>query len=250
MATRRPILALSLALGAACAWTSPQEVHAAPPAASDSAGSSSWEDEQPEHIEWLVGKVDATYRSLDLRRIEYESSAAVGRLIPATAGGPSPGLGLGVRLWFVSLMLHGDVTFLSSTSGPIDDDMQLWNLDLEAAMRFLQGRIQPYLLLGGGYSALAGIDGLLDDRRSEAEAHGANARLGAGVDYYLTKNLTLGLRGGVDGLWLASRVSLLELAEPEKVDTLNETRARLREADGSVAGFAYAAGVTFGMHYL
>jgi hypothetical protein len=162
----------------------------------------------------------------------------------------SPGLGLGVRLWFVSLMLHGDVTFLDSSSGAIDDDMQLWSLDLEAALRFLHGRFQPYVLVGAGYSGLAGIDDLLDDQRREAEAHGGNARLGLGFDYYMTKALTLGFRGHADGLLLASRVSFLELATPEQVDTLGETRARLREADGSIAGFSYAGGVTFGVHSL
>jgi hypothetical protein len=222
-----------------------------PAATEDTQGAAGADSREPEQIEWFVATVDATYRSLDLRRIEYESSAdAIGRLIPATASGVAPGLGVGIRLWFVSLMVHGDVTFLNTSNGALDDDMQLWSLDLEAALRFIQGRLQPYILLGAGYSALAGVHDLLDDQRREAEAHGGNARLGAGVDYYLTKELTVGLRGNVDGLLLASRVSFLELAEPERVDTINETRARLREADGSVAGFSYAAGLTFGVHYL
>ena len=250
-ACRRWLLAW---LGAGCiAFASPTNADAqsaGPPGADDSQGSSSSGRHEPKQIEWFVAKVDATYRALDLRTVEYESSAEIGRLIPTTAGGFSPGLGLGVRIMFVSLMVHGDFTFLNANSGGFDDEMQLWNFDLEAALRFMQGRFQPYILLGGGYSVLAGVDDFSDDRRREADADGGNARLGLGFDYYLTKDLTLGFRGSVDGLLLASRVSFLELAEPERVDTLNETKARLREADGSAGGFSYAAGLTFGVHYL
>jgi hypothetical protein len=252
MSTRMTTLLASLSLSGTCVLTAASPLHAQrlDAVATDTDGSSSEGSAvKPERIEWLVATVDASYRALDLNRIEYDGESAFGRLIPATASGPSPGVGLGVKLWFVSLMLHGDVTFLSATSGAIDDDMQLWNVDLEASMRLLQGQLQPYFLIGGGYSALAGVDDLLDGQRREAEGHGANARLGLGLDYYLDDHFTLGFRGTVDGLWLASRVSFLELAQPEQVDTLRETRARLREADGSVAGLGYAAGVTFGAHY-
>lgn len=205
----------------------------------------------PKRFEWLVGTADVGYRALDLSKIEYDDNGgAHGRLIPATGSGVSPGLGLGVRLWFVSLMLHADVTFMSETGRAIDDDMELWNLDIESAFRMMQGTFQPFLLIGVGYSALGGISDVIDNVASAANAHGANARLGLGFDYYFNPHMTVGFRAFADGLLLASRVSVSELAAPEKVDTLGETKQRLRDADGSVAGFCYAAGLSFGLHYL
>jgi hypothetical protein len=208
------------------------------------------DDAKPKNFEWLVANADLGYRALDLRKIEYEDKqGSRGRVIPAAAGGFSPGLGLGVRLWFVSLMLHGDVTFLSDDSGVLDDGLELWNLDIESAWRLMQGRFQPYLLLGVGYSALGGISDVIDNVQAAADAQGANARVGLGFDYYFHRHMTLGFRAHADGLLLASRVSVADLATPEKVDTLGETKARLQEADGSIMGLCYAAGLTFGVRY-
>jgi hypothetical protein len=207
-------------------------------------------DKEPKRFEWLVASADVGYRALDLRKIEYEDERGQrGRVIPATAGGVSPGVGLGVRLWFVSLMLHGDVTFLNHSGNVLADELTLWNLDIESAWRMVQGRFQPYLLLGVGYSALGGIGEVLDNASSAEDADGANVRLGLGFDYYFHRHMTVGFRAHADGLLLASRVSVSDLAAPEKVDTLGETKARLQEADGSMMGFTYAAGLTFGVHY-
>jgi hypothetical protein len=250
---RRGLLALALGC-ASSAFVN--DAHAQAAVAAESAGSDqgaelgSSKAKEPEHFEWLVGTADVGYRALDLRKIEYgDTGGAHGKLIPATAGGVSPGVGLGMRLWFVSLMLHGDVTFLSD-SGAIADDLELWNLDLEGAFRMMQGRFQPFLLIGVGYSALAGASDVFDTGSSKADAHGANGRLGIGFDYYFQPHLTVGFRAHADGLLLASQVSVTELATPQKVDTLGETKERLREADGSLAGMSYAAGLTFGLHYL
>ncbi|HMI91393.1 MAG TPA: hypothetical protein VK509_08520, partial [Polyangiales bacterium] len=205
---------------------------------------------EPHRFEWLVANADVGYRALDLRKIEYEDKeGSRGRVIPAAAGGLSPGLGVGVRLWFVSLMLHGDVTFLSDDSGVLDDGLELWNLDIESAWRLMQGRFQPYLLLGIGYSALGGISDVIDNARAAADAQGANARLGLGFDYYFHRYMTLGFRAHADGLLLTSRTSVADLTTPEKVDTLGETKERLQEADGSIMGLCYAAGLTFGVRY-
>jgi hypothetical protein len=209
------------------------------------------ESEGPDRFEWLVVGLDTGYRALDLLRIEFESEdGAHARLVPATSGGFSPGLSLGVRLWFVSLKLRGDVTFLGDNGGFVEDDLQLWNLDLEGALHLTPARFQPYLLLGLGYSALGGIGDVIDNARRAADAKGANARLALGFDYYLSEEFSLGARAGVDGLLLAAHASVRDLATPESVDTLGETEDRLREADGSMLGLSYAAGLTFGVHGL
>jgi hypothetical protein len=241
------VLAISAA-GRAAAQSSPAAMSEG--SSDQGAVGSSGKDGQPKRFEWLVANADVGYRALDLRKIEYEDNqGSRGRVIPAAAGGFSPGLGVGVRLWFVSLMLHGDVTFLSDDSGVLDDGLELWNLDVESAWRLMQGRFQPYLLLGVGYSALGGISDVIDNVRAAADAQGANGRLGLGFDYYFHRHMTLGFRAHADGLLLTSRVSVAELTTPEKVDTLGETKARLQEADGSIMGLCYAAGLTFGVRY-
>ena len=248
-------LLVALAVGGASLLAAPsasaQSSGALTGTGSDSASSEGPRGKiEPKRFEWLVANADFGYRALDLRKIEYEDvEGSRGRVIPATAGGVSPCIGLGVRLWFVSLMLHGDVTFLNTDSNALDDGLELWNLDIESAWRLVQGRFQPYLLLGIGYSALGGVSDVIDNVRRAADANGANARLGLGFDYYFHRHMTFGFRAHADGLLLSSRVSVSELATPEKVDTLGETKARLQEADGSIMGLSYAAGLTFGVHY-
>lgn len=251
VATTRALILFALLPAGALSWTPRAHAQAAAeaPSAKDTSEENGGRKAKPDRFEWLVVTADVGYRLVDLNKIEYDDDGgAHGRVIPATSGGFSPGLALGVRLWFVSLMLRADVTLLSESGSVLRDELELWNLDLESAFRLMQGRLQPYLLLGIGYSALGGVGDVIDN--VTAEAHGANARFGLGFDYYVHPHITVGFRAHADGLLLASRVSVGELTTPEKVDTLGETKMRLREADGSIAGLCYVAGLTFGLHYL
>jgi hypothetical protein len=70
-------------------------------------------------------------------------------------------------------------------------DWNLWSLDLEVGWHVPLGNIEPYAMLGAGYSRLArsaegqvGADGVT--------VKGYNVRLAGGVDYYVTNVLSVG----------------------------------------------------------
>jgi hypothetical protein len=93
------------------------------------------------------------------------------------------GAGLGMRLLvftFGARFRFGDFP-----------DWDLWTLNAEAGMHIPIGRIEPYVTLGGGYASL----GAWNKSKVSADmkqAHGFDARAGAGVDFYLTNTFSIG----------------------------------------------------------
>src|SRR6201999_1896593 len=84
---------------------------------------------------------------------------------------------------------------------------QLWTLDAEGGMHIPLGNLEPYFTLAAGYAALGSFstDAAL---ASKASVKGANVRLGAGIDYYLSNTFSLGANLSGDMLFLSrSKVS-------------------------------------------
>jgi hypothetical protein len=70
-------------------------------------------------------------------------------------------------------------------------DWELWTLNAEAGMHIPIGRIEPYVTLGGGYASL----GAWNKSKVGSDlknAHGFDARVGVGVDFYLTNTFSIG----------------------------------------------------------
>ena len=77
---------------------------------------------------WL--RLNAGYTALDLTTFQADGDNLTADLIPSRIAGPTVGLGVGVRLLFISLAARGSVAFF--TDADVDrrvGDMQLWSLD-------------------------------------------------------------------------------------------------------------------------
>jgi hypothetical protein len=117
--------------------------------------------------------------------------------------------------------------------------IQLWTLDGEATIRVWSGRIEPYLLLGFGYTTVGGLDDAVQGLHQGLDVDGANARMGVGLNLRLTPTFSLDGRLAGELLAVSRRgVPVRDLAEPMEVGTLNEARARILQGDGSSLGTA------------
>ncbi len=207
---------------------------------------------EPSRIEWLFIKPGLGYQRVWLRTLHAEDSERLtARVIPENLSGPAPSLGVGMKLWFVTLGVTGRVAHLSGAAPERGTaEVELWSLDGEVAFRAPLGALEPYVLVGGGYSTFGGMDDMVDGLGSGLDVNGANARGGLGFDYYFTRRLSLRFEGTGDILFLSRPgVPARDLATPKEIGTLDEAQERLLEADGSSAGLSFAVSGGVGVHF-
>jgi hypothetical protein len=206
---------------------------------------------EPSRIEWLFIKPGLGYQRVWLRTLEAEDSERLtARVIPEELSGPAPSLGVGMKLWFVTVGVTGRVAQLSGAAPERETtELELWSVDGEVAFRAPLGALEPYVLVGGGYSTFGGMDDVVDGLGRGLDVNGANARGGIGFDYYLTRRFSLRVEGVGDMLFLTRPgVPARDLATPKEIGTLDEAQERLLEADGSSAGLAFGVGAGVGVH--
>jgi hypothetical protein len=187
---------------------------------------------------WVNG--EGGFQSLNLRTFEANEDTLTVGVIPTMASGPALGLAAGVRLSIFTLgaRLRGALFYDNSATRSVGE-WQMWTLGGEAGLRIPIGPVEPHILLGGGYASLGSVDDAILGLRDGLDVDGAHLRAGGGVDVNVTRHFTLGALGTADLLVLSRPgVPLRDLAEAQRVGTLNEAKARLLEADGSSVGSA------------
>ncbi len=119
-------------------------------------------------------------------------------------------------------------------------EWKLWTLGLEGQFRIPLGRLEPYATVFAGYASVGSFT--TDDAvASQAQARGFDARLGAGVDYYLTNTFSLGASFSGDFLFL----SRAAVSAPDAEAPRDETYAD----DGSSIGAGAALTAVVGLHF-
>jgi hypothetical protein len=197
---------------------------------------------------WIDG--GAGYELVNLTTFSANQNLTA-ELVPSKMGGFGGHLGLGFRLFTLTLGARASVANLenrspSSTAG----DLQLWSLDAEATFRLFSGRIEPYFLLAAGYTTVGGLRDALRGVRQGLDMDGANARAGLGLSLQPSQVFSLDARLTGELLFLARPgVPVRDLAEPQRVGTLNEAKARVLEGNGSSVGTAVALMVGPGFHF-
>lgn len=202
---------------------------------------------------WLDGGFG--WQRLDLTTFHVQraqdSTALTADLAPRVAGGPALNGGLGVRLSVLTIGARLGATFFDSTaSDQQDGSLQLYSINLELGLRVPIGRLEPYLVLGGGYSVLGGLGDAFTGLGEGLDIDGANGRLGLGLDYFMSPHVSLGIRATGEVLFLSrSGVPLRDLAAPETVNTVGEAKARTLEGDGSSIGTLIGVTIGPGLHF-
>ena len=212
------------------------------------------DDRASSRFEWLRLHGGIGYQRVVIRTLFATgggSEQLTAQVVPEDMSGPASQLGVGVKLWFVTLGVTGRVAQLQGAAPERGtEELQLWSLDGEVAFRAPLGRVEPFVLLGAGYSTFGGMGDVIDGLDRGLDIDGANVRGGLGLELYLHRHLSLRLHGGSDLLFLARPgVPARDLAEPREIGTLNEAQERLLEADGSSAGMVFDLGAGLGVHF-
>lgn len=193
------------------------------------------------------------YGAVDLTTFvaEKRANGFTAELLPTAAGGPAADLGVGLRVSTLTLGVRGRVIALQDSEAERTvGGHQLWNLDAELGLRVPFGRIEGHLMIAGGYSKFGGLNDALRGAKRGVDIDGANARLGLGVDYFVSQALSLGVRGAAGVLFLSrSAIPLRELAYMEEVGTISEAEARVLEGDGTTVGTSYQIVAGPGVHF-
>ncbi len=156
------------------------------------------------------------------------------KLVKTSQTGLVYGAGVGVRI----LVFTAGVRFrLGSFS-----EWQLWTLNAEGGLRIPLGSLEPYFTVGGGYASLGSFS-TSAPAASKAAAKGFNARLGAGLDYYLSNTFSVGANFTGDLLFL-SRSAVAGAAVSASGD-----EAAVYAKDGSSIGAGATLTAVVGLHF-
>jgi len=202
----------------------------------------------PEWV-WMNGEVG--YQGIDLRTFNADVDTLTVGFVRSTAGGPAADMGLGVRLAFLTLGARARVaSFADTSSDSTAGSWQAWSLDGEVGVHVPLDRVEPYLTFAGGYTALGELGDAVRGLSRGLDVRGANARMGLGLDYYVTPRVTLGASATGEVLALSRpEIPLRDLAEAKRVGTVNEAEARVLEADGSSWGTSLTIAGGAGLHF-
>lgn len=219
----------------------PEAVDAAQPAPSDPAAPPSTEqqletadrEDSGRGLEWFWLNAEVGAQHLGLQTFKGDKLVDSTQ-VKTTQTGLLYGAGVGVRL----LVFTVGARFRMGTFS----DWQLWTLDAEGGFRIPIGSLEPYVTVAAGYASLGSFDSSAP-ATSKANAKGVNARIGAGLDYYLSNTFSVGANLSGDVLFLSrAKVSGAE-------DSTVGNEAAVYSQDGSSIGAGASLTAVVGLHF-
>jgi hypothetical protein len=218
----------------------PDAVDSTPQAAAEGAEASpekelakADEEDSGRGLEWIWLNAEVGGEHLGLQTFKAKQLLDA-KLVKTSQTGLVYGAGLGVRI----LVFTAGVRFrLGSFS-----EWQLWTLNAEGGLRIPIGSLEPYFTVGGGYASLGSFK-TTAPVSSQADVKGFNARLGAGLDYYLSNTFSVGANLTGDVLFL-SRSAVSGAATSASGD-----EATVYAEDGSSIGAGATLTAVVGLHF-
>jgi hypothetical protein len=194
---------------------------------------------------WL--DAEAGVQQVNLRTFTVNADPISAGLIPTLAVGPEIGAAAGVRLLFLTLGARVRAAEFQS------EQVGSWSfttIDAEVGFRAPLGRFEPYISVAAGYATVGGLATAVPGLPNALSVRGFNARFGAGLDYWVTNNISIGARGSFDVLAMSRPgVPVDELASATQAGTLDQAKAAVLEANGSSAGTALGLTGGVGLHF-
>lgn len=184
-------------------------------------------------LEWIWLNAEVGGQHLGLQTLSSKDLLDP-KLVKTTQTGLLYGAGVGVRI----LVFTAGVRFrLGSFS-----DWQLWTLNAEGGLRIPIGSLEPYFTVGGGYASLGSFS-TKAPASSKADVKGFNARVSAGLDYYVSNTFSVGGNLSGDVLFLSR----------SKVDgaaaSTSGNEATVYAKDGSSIGAGATLTAVVGLHF-
>jgi hypothetical protein len=153
------------------------------------------------------------------------------------------GVGVGLRLIFLTV---GPRFRLGTFNA-----WQLWTADLEAGLHLPLGRVEPYFTAGFGYASIGAFNASktrFDMTGAGVNIHGLNARLGFGIDIYVTNVVTIGGNLTGDALFL-KRPSVTAPQVPGITPEQQQQLDAVYRNDGTSVGAGMTATGVVGLHF-
>lgn len=187
---------------------------------------------------WLDGEIGIQHLGLQTFKANHLIDAQV---VKTKQSGPVYGGGLGVRLLFLTA---GARFRLGNFS-----DWQLWTLDAEVGFRIPIGRLEPYFDFAGGYASMgqfssANVSASAYDKAG-VSVKGFDARIGGGLDWYLSNVVSIGGKASGDLMFL----SRSKVAASNLTGSGGTLAANVYGADGSSIGGGLTLTAVVGLHF-
>jgi len=182
---------------------------------------------------WLNGEVGAEYLGLET----LKSKQLVDGVAAKSKGlGAMYGAGLGARLLAYTFGARFRFTNF--------EDYQLWTLNAEAGFHVPLGRLEPYGALSAGYASLGDFkNSALVATYGHPKANGVNARIAAGLDYYVTNTLSVGANLSGEVLFLGRSAS------PSPANPGPFATSTVYSEHGSGIGLSGSLSAVVGLHF-
>lgn len=188
---------------------------------------------------WLVPEVG--YSTVNLTSFS-ESNLAV---VDNSESGLMVGAGAGVRLVFLTLGVRARHHFA----------MKMWQVMGEVGFHFKVNRVDPYIAIRGGYDTVGSLSAAVSNASGgsstssvDVSVKGFNVGPAIGLDYFVAQNVTLGIEGSGDFLFLNRPTATLPSGlTAQQQATIKQSP--LYQASGSAVGFGGLVSLRLGFHF-
>jgi hypothetical protein len=196
-------------------------------------------------LEWIWADVGGGFEHLGLRTFEPKNEAFAAGFVDTTANGGMLSGGLGARLLFFTLGARGRIAFFSPYNR--------LSLGPELGFHFPIGNLDPHADVGFGWTGLGSFNGAVAGDAGAITMRGVYARVGGGVDYYLTPAFSVGVVGSLELVHLSrAGISPEQIAALKALPSLTAAerdRASLLGAEATSNGGAFSATGQLGLHF-
>ena len=196
-------------------------------------------------LEWIWADVGGGFENLGLRTFNPKNEGFAAGFVDTTANGGMLSGGLGARLLFFTLGARGRIAFVSPYNR--------LSLGPELGFHFPIGNLEPHADIGVGWTGLGSFGGAVAGDTDAIAMHGIYARVGGGLDYYLSPVFSVGIAAGFELVHLSRPgITPEQIAAIKALPSLTAAerdRASLLGAEATSNGGAFSATGQLGLHF-
>ncbi|MFO0672941.1 MAG: hypothetical protein U0235_25555 [Polyangiaceae bacterium] len=196
------------------------------------------EEEKDEGVgfKWVYLVPEVGYSYINLKSFSETNLA----IVDSSKSGAMVGAGAGIRLVFLTLGVRARHHFA----------MGMWQVMGEAGLHLKVNRIDPYIAFRGGYDTVGNFSQALGNAVGDVkvDVKGWNAGGAIGFDYFVGDNVTLGVEGSADLLFLTRPKPALPAGLTPAQQAAITSNPLYRQS-GSSVGFGGVLAGRLGFHF-
>jgi hypothetical protein len=211
---------------------------------------SSQKSDSKRGLEWLYLDVQGGMQTVGLKTLNIDETTFDADFIPTEQQGFVMGVGVGVRLLFLTFGARARVGLFES--------WDLFSVGGETGLRLPLGNLEPHFELGAGYTALGSFKSSLQSGAVQSALDGTDiagfyVRVGGGVDYYITPMFSVGAMASIEMLGLTrpglKPDKINEIKTDPSLSAVQRGKADLLQLEGTSYGGAATGMAVVGLHF-